>query len=535
MSLNPWAGCKGYAKCERTLELNGDQILFKCGHGRYWYLGDRVLPQVQHECPPTTIPIPLCASIRLADFLADEEIAWACDGYIIVGVEGDYFEFIRTHLQGCLAGITVDMDLMEESMRMIGGLQLLARTQSSQYVLHEANWHNNHKQKSSMASNHNFSQSTIHDINRRVHSFDFGTKTNFTTYKLEGIKSLRNVKIKWDFLRAAVKFWDPEEHVFQFNTAKRCLTIEEFFAILGYDPSKKSVAVSCDPRHKKYLFDALDLSTSITGSMIEGHMVNLCAIISRMIDKRTYGVTENMQKKFGLALCFIGKLLLCFGRRGFVDARAISLVNQIKDGDNLVSLILIETLLELYAIFHGGESQNFLGSPLTLQIWLMERLDMIAKPTSSNYGPSSFLSKTVIKTECQTEGDWVKFLNKKSSTLIQWDCYWWKCPSPLLRSLGSDHIFLVRLRRNILLGLEMADRVDQTFIKVHFHKMTTEYFNWLTNKIVDKEAEMVAMRKNFLRDNQERHNENNYEFKRRDKNDEVPNIEEISDQQRRKD
>ena len=41
----------------------------------------------------------------------------------------------------------------------------------------------------------------------------------------------------------------------------------------------------------------------------------------------------------------------------------------------------------------------------------------------------------------------VKFLNKKSSTLIQWDCYWWKCPPPLLRSLGSDHIFLVRLQR----------------------------------------------------------------------------------------
>ena len=68
----------------------------------------------------------------------------------------------------------------------------------------------------------------------------------------------------------------------------------------------------------------------------------------------------------------VGELLLCSGRRGFVDARAISVVNQIKDGDNLVSLILAETLLGLDAVFHGGETQNFLGSPLTLQIWLME-------------------------------------------------------------------------------------------------------------------------------------------------------------------
>ena len=46
----------------------------------------------------------------------------------------------------------------------------------------------------------------------------------------------------------------------------------------------------------------------------------------------------------------------------------------------------------------------------------------------------------------------------------------------------------------MLLGLEMADEVDQSFVKVHFHRMTTEYSIWLVSKIVDKEAEMVAMR-----------------------------------------
>ena len=100
MSLNPCARSEGYAECKWGLELNGRQVLFECGHGRYWYLGDRVLPQVQHEYPPTTIPISPCPSIRLGDFLVDEEIARARDGYIIVEVEGDYSEFIRTHLQG---------------------------------------------------------------------------------------------------------------------------------------------------------------------------------------------------------------------------------------------------------------------------------------------------------------------------------------------------------------------------------------------------------------------------------------------------
>ena len=124
----------------------------------------------------------------------------------------------------------------------------------------------------------------------------------------------------------------------------------------------------------------------------------------------------------------VGKLLLCSGRRGFMDARAISVMNQIKDGDNLVSLILAETLLGLDAIFHGGETQNFLESPLTLQIWLMEQLDMIAKPTTNNYRLSSFLSRVVIKSECQTKSDWVRFLNNKSSntkffTITNMTCY----------------------------------------------------------------------------------------------------------------
>ena len=34
----------------------------------------------------------------------------------------------------------VDVDLVEESMWMIGGLQSLARTQSSQYVLNGSYW-----------------------------------------------------------------------------------------------------------------------------------------------------------------------------------------------------------------------------------------------------------------------------------------------------------------------------------------------------------------------------------------------------------
>ena len=99
IDLNPWARCEGYVECERALKLNGCQVLFECGHERYRYLSDWVLPQVEHKYPPTTIPTPLCHTVRLADFLADKEIARASDGYIVASVEGNYSEFIRLHLQ----------------------------------------------------------------------------------------------------------------------------------------------------------------------------------------------------------------------------------------------------------------------------------------------------------------------------------------------------------------------------------------------------------------------------------------------------
>ena len=88
--------------------------------------------------------------------------------------------------------------------------------------------------------------------------------------------------------------------------------------------------------------------------------------------------------------------------------------------------------------------------------------------------------------------------------------------------------------KNMLLDLDMANRVDQSFVKVHFHKMTIEYSNWLIDKIVDKEAERIAMREQSLRDNRERLDKVNYEFKRRDNDEKVPIIREISDQQKEK-
>ena len=88
--------------------------MFEYGHGN-WYLSDRVLPQVEHEYPPTTVPTPPYLTVWLADFLTDDEIAWARGGYIVAGVPGTYSEFVQIHLQGCLVGRTVLLSFLKSN------------------------------------------------------------------------------------------------------------------------------------------------------------------------------------------------------------------------------------------------------------------------------------------------------------------------------------------------------------------------------------------------------------------------------------
>ena len=88
--------------------------------------------------------------------------------------------------------------------------------------------------------------------------------------------------------------------------------------------------------------------------------------------------------------------------------------------------------------------------------------------------------------------------------------------------------------RNMLLGLDMSNQVDQSFVKVYFPRMIVEYSNWLVSKIRDKENDIASMRKQFLEDNQGKKGDKNYEYKRRDKDDEVLTIDGTNEQLKKK-
>ncbi|KAL0008663.1 hypothetical protein SO802_010165 [Lithocarpus litseifolius] len=126
-----------------VLSVNGRQVLFEYGHGRYWYLGDWVLAQTSsseedESSPSSHVDGSSSSFIETYPHFP----TWQ---YEVMNPDGSYSsmnlnqpEYTSYFPWNDLVGV----DLVEESMQMIGGLQLVARTQSSQYVLNEMNWNN---------------------------------------------------------------------------------------------------------------------------------------------------------------------------------------------------------------------------------------------------------------------------------------------------------------------------------------------------------------------------------------------------------
>ncbi|XP_030945395.1 uncharacterized protein LOC115969900 [Quercus lobata] len=101
MNLDPWQVVTISNKYS-GLTLNRRKILFECPLGRYWYLGDRVLAQVDHKYPPL-LPQDPPDSMRKGGLLEGDDLKAALAGSDAMGVAGDYGEFVQRRLQGRFA------------------------------------------------------------------------------------------------------------------------------------------------------------------------------------------------------------------------------------------------------------------------------------------------------------------------------------------------------------------------------------------------------------------------------------------------
>lgn len=112
--------------------------------------------------------------------------------------------------------------------------------------------------------------------------------------------------------------------------------------------------------------------------------------------------------------CLVGEFLLCTGEPCFADARVVEFIDSLTRGENLVLMILDDTL--------SKESHLFHVSPLLLFIWLPDRLSLLPRSDMSDYGSKDYKSRTITEVGCMKEEEWT-YHN------IRLEYNWWICGS----------------------------------------------------------------------------------------------------------
>lgn len=89
--------------------------------------------------------------------------------------------------------------------------------------------------------------------------------------------------------------------------------------------------------------------------------------------------------KHALAFCLIGRFLISIGTP-YVPIQICELIPFLAKGHNLIPMVLTETLNSLDKI-HEDPKVLLGGSPILLQMWLLERLKFLSPTVITPYKP----------------------------------------------------------------------------------------------------------------------------------------------------
>ena len=186
--------------------------------------------------------------------------------------------------------------------------------------------------------------------------------------QLSALRYLHRVQVDFSFLKASVSFWDPRNHVFNFNGHELCPLPEEFSAILGiYLPPLTPLVLPIFRNQypqeacATFSFSPNEVAKVIPcPSSIELDSL-LTAAVGMSVGSHAWGSA--------VLFCLLARFLLtgCDSKRG--DYRLLHLLPGIRNGHDSSAIILAETLRGLDDV-QGKSSHRFSGSPLLLQVSL---------------------------------------------------------------------------------------------------------------------------------------------------------------------
>ncbi|KAI8568254.1 hypothetical protein RHMOL_Rhmol02G0184000 [Rhododendron molle] len=205
---------------------------------------------------------------------------------------------------------------------------------------------------------------------------------NFRAHGFYSMRYLRNIRLRPELLRAAVSFWDPEVHVFRFGDQELCPTVEEFRAYLGGFGSGEVIIPPVRESAYRVLVAALGLSDNAARYLVRnGHLnaMRLIELFSPPGDLRD--MTYQTRRMIALCMCLLAAYLLV-PSAGHASSALASVVVQVEARKDVIPMVLAETLIGLDK-FCSGETETFGGSPLLLQIWLCDKVNVLTIPPSN--------------------------------------------------------------------------------------------------------------------------------------------------------
>ena len=128
---------------------------------------------------------------------------------------------------------------------------------------------------------------------------------------------------------------------------------------------------------------------------------------------------------------FLVHFYLCEEPFGYkCSFRLFSVINQLKPGTSIMGVALAETLISLDSFKAGKITTRFFpGSPLLLQIWLMEKLGILVEPSVSfrQYHPMHLRGR-ISRTELLQRPQYPCAWWEEALSTIECENVTWKCP-----------------------------------------------------------------------------------------------------------
>ncbi|KDP43161.1 hypothetical protein JCGZ_00094 [Jatropha curcas] len=174
-------------------------------------------------------------------------------------------------------------------------------------------------------------------------------KINLGRYGLSPINTLRGVVDDWDFLRACIRLWDPEAHVFRFGAMmeEMCPLFEESYAIIGCDPNAPLVKHEVKIGYVRSFESLFQFSRPQAKAMIVGDQkAVLLPLIDKFSDVHSNDPNRMRLRMRALVFCLLASFL--FNQDpGFGDLHFCPMVRQMEDMGCNGGIVLAETIRSL--------------------------------------------------------------------------------------------------------------------------------------------------------------------------------------------